>query len=335
MTANTTPPAPIKRLLVVCSPEEDDTALLQSASHLADKLGASLTVMSAAEAPSELHRIAEATGLPDGELEHRMLDDQRQVLAAEVARTLPGYDDGLIVTQGTRFIDIIGQVQDGPFDMVIKSAEELDGLHRYLFASTDQHLLRKCPCPVWLRLRDSTEPVKTVLATVDVDLAMASEPETLEGLNQQIMAVALQIAASTGAVLHVLHVWDAPGEGLVKLWANAADTKAAAEAYVNDVQATHAKALETLMVQSRKQAEHLAHQPVDIRPCLGRGTAREVIPQHVSALGADLLVMGTIARTGVPGFIIGNTAEDVLNAVECSVVTVKPPSYVSPVARSS
>ena len=45
----------------------------------------------------------------------------------------------------------------------------------------------------------------------------------------------------------------------------------------------------------------------------------------------DLLVMGTVCRTGLAGFIIGNTAEEVLSALNCSVLTVKPEGFVSPV----
>ena len=44
-----------------------------------------------------------------------------------------------------------------------------------------------------------------------------------------------------------------------------------------------------------------------------------------------LLVMGTVCRTGLSGFLIGNTAEEVLGAVDCSVLTVKPEGFVSPV----
>jgi nucleotide-binding universal stress UspA family protein len=41
--------------------------------------------------------------------------------------------------------------------------------------------------------------------------------------------------------------------------------------------------------------------------------------------------MGTVARTGISGFFIGNTAEDVLNQVNCSVMAVKPEGFVTPV----
>ena len=45
----------------------------------------------------------------------------------------------------------------------------------------------------------------------------------------------------------------------------------------------------------------------------------------------DLIVMGTIVRTGVAGALMGNTAEHVLDQVECSVLTIKPDGFISPV----
>jgi len=48
-------------------------------------------------------------------------------------------------------------------------------------------------------------------------------------------------------------------------------------------------------------------------------------------LDVDLMIMGTVARTGIPGFFIGNTAESILSQIDCSVLTIKPPGFVSPV----
>ena len=47
----------------------------------------------------------------------------------------------------------------------------------------------------------------------------------------------------------------------------------------------------------------------------------------------ELVVMGTICRTGLPGFFIGNTAETVLQSVDCAVLTVKPEGFVTPVTN--
>ena len=41
--------------------------------------------------------------------------------------------------------------------------------------------------------------------------------------------------------------------------------------------------------------------------------------------------MGTVGRTGIPGLFIGNTAETVLRQVHCSVLTVKPEGFETPV----
>jgi hypothetical protein len=44
--------------------------------------------------------------------------------------------------------------------------------------------------------------------------------------------------------------------------------------------------------------------------------------------------MGTVCRTGIPGFFIGNTAEKILDEVDCSVLTVKPEAFQTPVKFS-
>ena len=64
---------------------------------------------------------------------------------------------------------------------------------------------------------------------------------------------------------------------------------------------------------------------------LVKGWARKEIPALVGRLEADLVVMGTVARTGIPGFIMGNTAETILNQIDCSVLAIKPPGFATPV----
>jgi nucleotide-binding universal stress UspA family protein len=64
---------------------------------------------------------------------------------------------------------------------------------------------------------------------------------------------------------------------------------------------------------------------------LARGEACELIPHLAQEKQIDLIVMGTVCRTGVPGVLIGNTAERVLRKLSCSLLTVKPEGSVSPV----
>ena len=52
----------------------------------------------------------------------------------------------------------------------------------------------------------------------------------------------------------------------------------------------------------------------------------------VEQFETDLLVMGTVCRGGVPGFLIGNTAETVLPKSHCSLLVVKPADFISPIS---
>ena len=57
-----------------------------------------------------------------------------------------------------------------------------------------------------------------------------------------------------------------------------------------------------------------------------------MIPELAREIKADLIVMGTVARTGISGFFMGNTAETILNRLDCSVLAVKPQGFETPVA---
>ncbi|MEO0951113.1 MAG: universal stress protein, partial [Pseudomonadota bacterium] len=42
-------------------------------------------------------------------------------------------------------------------------------------------------------------------------------------------------------------------------------------------------------------------------------------------------MVGTVGRTGIPGYFIGNTAEAILGRIDCAIMAVKPPGFLSPV----
>ncbi|WP_421724403.1 universal stress protein [Bauldia sp.] len=320
------------KLLAVCTAQGGDAATVEAAASHARSWGASLSLMVAVEPPPEIDRIAAATGVAAAEIEARLIRDHHDRAVGLAEQFAADLDPTVAVRLGKPFLEVIRYVVAGDVDLVIKAAEELSGIHHYFFTSTDQHLLRKCPCPVWLRLdHDGSRPIRTILAAVDIGQSLSGEPETIASLNRNILSVATRFGAAEGADVHVLHVWDAPSEGLVRMWSGGPDPDKAAEDYVSDVRTGHILALDRLIGQANAAGGPASGRAVQFLPRLERGDARSVVPQQVQALEADLLVMGTIARTGVPGFFIGNTAEDVLNSVDCSVVTVKPSDYVSPV----
>jgi nucleotide-binding universal stress UspA family protein len=70
------------------------------------------------------------------------------------------------------------------------------------------------------------------------------------------------------------------------------------------------------------------------RPCVLRildGEPGVEIPREVARLSIELLVLGTVGRSGLAGMLIGNTAEEILRRVDCSVLALKPDGFQSPV----
>jgi nucleotide-binding universal stress UspA family protein len=68
------------------------------------------------------------------------------------------------VLHGTPFIEIIREVLRNGHDLVMITAEDVKGLKNILFGTTSMHLMRKCPCPVWVFNPNKPKELKTILA---------------------------------------------------------------------------------------------------------------------------------------------------------------------------
>jgi len=317
-----------RRLLIVCTGMDADEALFESVLPYARAWGARVYLLSVIETGTEVDHVARALGVTRDEVARRAARERRLHLETSAREALPDCEVEIAVTVGKPFIEIVHFVQAHEIELVVKNAESLRGVKRFLFASADQHLLRKCPSPVWLRRPSSRQADNVVLAAVDVDYAIAGEPETLKALNERILETAALLAGGMNAAIHVLHVWDAPAEGLVRTWSDGRNARTVVQTYVSQVRTSHWHNLLRLVetVEAR-----IGAGAGPMKPGLERGNVAEVIARHVGESPPALLVMGTIARTGLPGFIIGNTAEDIINSIECPVVTVKPPGFHSPI----
>lgn len=311
------------RILAVADASETQIAL-RTAAALAERHGAALEVMACVEPPRDLAILARLAGAdPD-----RLLEEAVTRTRAAIAGRL-SHGDGaapLSVVVGKAYFEIIRHVARTGCDFVVKAAEPLTGVNRLLFASTDQHLLRKCPCPVWLQTPPGSAAPRRVMAAVDLDLGDADEPETLQDLNRRVVETACQIAARDGGEVHVLHAWEALGAGMVWAFSSDVDARESADRYIDEVQSSRQDAMTRLL------AEVEAAHPGGPRlvPQLARGAPEEALHREGVAIGAEVVVMGTVARTGLSGVFIGNTAENIINSLDCPVLAVKPAGFVSP-----
>ncbi len=224
--------------------------------------------------------------------------------------------DAVSVTRLERphWMEVVREVVHGRHDLVVLASERR---RSQAFDSFAKHLVRKCPCPVWVVPEGSAPGVRRVVAAVDADTASAAH----RGLNRRILELASALCRDPDTELHVVYAWHLVGAtGLSSRDPGAASSGESVSA-------------ERRYYEDRLRKVLLKHgAPLErVHIHLPEGEPEDAIPLVVDSLGAEVLVMGTISRGGISGYLIGNTAEDVLEQVSCSVLAVKPEGFVTPV----
>ena len=299
-----------KNILFSALAEEGLGPALQRTHELAARNDATLTVFGAVPEPSRLARVLQRTAGPTPDL---LADQLRQELTDRVAKVDTAVTAQIAVDVGVPFISIVERVLREEHDLVIITDDGPDSP----MASTTKHLLRKCPCPVWV-MRPKEVPEHRVLAAID------PEPDDPAEMNRLILDLASSHAGLNSAELHVAHAWSVYGETALRTSPFLRSSGAELDELRQQTMDGHLDRLE----------ESLARHGVgglDHRVHLVEGDPGDVIPFLAEKHDITLLVMGTIGRTGVPGLIMGSNAERILDQVRCSVIAVKPDGFVSPV----
>jgi universal stress protein E len=305
-----------KKILLVIRGREEEQAVIQRAARLSKQAGAKLTALRVLQRllpdahlegvgvpRKDVERIATATAHEDLRRALRPIEKQS---AAQVK-----------VIWGTPFLEVIREVLRHRFDLVTVNAHRVGTLQGSLFGHMTMRLMRKCPCPVWAVKTGARPPANRVLAAI-----AAPESEEAAKLNDKIVELASLVAQLENKELHLVHAWDVFAEGILR---GRAGVKSA------DLDAmTHQARLAGKKVLLDLVSRHGLNVPPE-RVHLVKGSAAAVIPRLVHRKKIDVLVIGTVCRTGIAGFLMGNTAERVLGNVKCSVLTLKPDGFVTPV----
>lgn len=315
-----------KNILCVLTPDQACRQVVEQGLALAEASQAELTVLWVVPAPEwgrlagEMPRSIDELQASYTALHRKQLEEFLQPWAA---RSVIRSD----VLEGKVFLEVIRAVLRDRFDLVVKLAGTA-GLLQRLFGSDDMHLLRKCPCPVWLlRPAENGGHPRRIVAAFDFDVD--SRHSLNAALNDQILDLASSLSVEVMAELHLVHAWDAPGELAVLTWSNNPVDDAAL--LLERERALHQLGMDRLRDQLWQSLGAEAYARIAPAFHLVKGAANAAVPASIRSLGADLVVMGTVARTGVPGLLIGNTAETILEQLDCSVLAIKPPGFETPV----
>jgi len=308
-----------KNILLFCDFETKQNQAVARAVSLASQNQARLTVMAVVKDVPENMGMA-ITAISPQELFQLVVEGCQETLVSDIKKQ--GVETESMVVTGTPFIEIIRQVLRGKHDLVILAAEGKGGIKQRLFGSTSMHLMRKCPCPVWVVKPAKRTKYKKVMAAVDVTNDFPDD-DNRQSLNPLIIELASSLARMDNSELHVVQVWSVYGEGYMQVRGNMSDESLQNLRRTNKQE--YVSRLDRLLsgVDLKGIISH-RHMPRNI-------DISKAIVKLEKSKAIDLLVMGTVCRTGLSGFIIGNTAEKVLSEVNCSVLTVKPEGFVTPV----
>lgn len=301
-----------KNILVMVDPTKSEQPSLRRAVFLARSYGAKISVLLAVYDLSY-----EMTSM----LSQEERDSMREVVVGQHQQWLDDvineYSDvpmeTSVVWHNRPFEAAIKQVQANGHDLLVKATHRHDKLKSVIFTPTDWHLLRKSPCDVLL-VKDHDWPVDGTIVTA---VNAVSEDKDHINLNNKVLQHATDMAKVINANVKVINAY--PGTP-VNIAIEIPEFNSSE--YNDSVKAHHDEKTSALAAQ--------------FGICEGdcvveEGLAEDVIPRVSTNLDAELVIIGTIGRTGLSAAFIGNTAEHVIDGINCDLLAVKPDGFECPV----
>ena len=259
------------------------------------------------------------TTLPDVLMRESVLEAESQRLDqwADVVRR-SDLSVEIKILSGVPFLEIIREVLRQEHDLVMTTAKGRTSLRERFFGSTTMHLMRKCPCPVWVVKRTQPDWQSRLRAAVDPN----PPDQERHALSVKSMDLATSLARQKQSELVVVHTWTFTVERSLR--SGHLSLSDDLDSWVADTRNQHRPWLADLL--EPYALEELKHEVY-----LLKGEPGRLIPEVATAKDAQLIVMGTVSRTGVSGLLIGNNAERILGLVDCAVLAVKPDGFETPV----
>jgi universal stress protein E len=212
---------------------------------------------------------------------------------------------------------IVREARRGKYDLVVAESHRHTRLARIVLSNTDWQLIRVSPVPVLFVKTARPYDRARILAAVDPMHAFAKPA----GLDADILAMASGVAGAFNGRLHVTHVYQlaTPFTSGVLMEPVPLPVNLAAKQ------------------QERIRREFAAlvarYELPERRRHLRAGNAADGIVALAERIGAGIVVMGAISRSGLKRLFVGSTAERVIDRLGCDVLVIKPAGFRSPVPR--
>jgi nucleotide-binding universal stress UspA family protein len=208
--------------------------------------------------------------------------------------------------QGRLHKTIIAVQQEQECGLVIKRHVPDNPLLKTFLPSEDWKLLRFCPCPVLIVKSTKSWDGGVILAAIDA----GNNDVNHRVLHAGIVGHGYDIARMIGGSLHIMSAHPCTEQ-------LSADPVYHLRSSIYAMYHEHCRAL---------QAEYEVGED-----CLHieEGPAESLIPSIAGRLDVSLTVIGSVARSGLSGALLGNTAENILDSLSSDVLVLKPDDIIN------
>ncbi len=211
---------------------------------------------------------------------------------------------------------------------VLYKADFVVKLSHGAISGIEKKLIRKCPVPVWIINSDRQfAPQRIAVAVDNFDVAANKSQAELTAASLLRHSVDLARRFQITAI-HIVHAWTPEAVGFLEHPRSGLSDEDVKN-YIKEWEDVTYTWLEGFVSAAN---ERYADFGVTFKPKLVMGDAKTALPAALKELDADILVIGSANRSGVSGLFIGNTAETVINRLDCSVYVVKPEDFRSVLA---
>ncbi len=278
----------INNLLVITDQEDSNTFALEKACSIAAPFDARITVVScisSSDAGNNEASLAEAR--------HQLQSTVEAIFNKTDTTTLVLVTDDISST-------LTQECRSRQIDLVVKTGHRSE---RLFYTPLDWQLIRHLPCPVLIATEKKWIGRSKVIATVDI----GDDNPIQSQLNQDVLQWANQWAKvndDTLAVSYIIPVSEV----------------------LNDMDIIDANRVENRRKPQLTQDMLALTTKLNIENpdiCIEAGDPHKEIPSLASKKKADLVVLGSVGRTGLKGLLVGNTAEQVLKNMHTDVLIVR------------
>lgn len=218
-----------------------------------------------------------------------------------------GVEARLIRSPERAWLALVHHVLAEQIDLVLVGKRASHFLEGPLLGSVSTKLVRKCPGAVAVMKPGAPPPPpRVLLAAVDAS-----------PVGDRVLEAAAALVERSGAELHVVHTF-----------------QRTMSVQLGTEQAAHEFEVRTRERSRARLRERIAAAggPDDAKLHVALSSPTHAVLECARLQRPDLVLMGTMARGGIPGLLLGNTAERLVARLDPSLLVVKPADFVCPVA---